>query len=73
MSLFKSHLLFADFFMQAPLLLLEFVDFNEYKNYPKTVAWCNKMKQLPYHAEVNKQELEKVNEMIQNALKSQQS
>ena len=59
--------------MQAPLLLLQLVDFDEYKNYPKTMAWCDKMKQLPYYAEVNKQGLEKLNEMYQNALKSERS
>ena len=59
--------------MQAPLLILEFSDFDEYKNYPKTMAWHNCLKQLPYFAEVNKEGLEKLKKMFQNALKLQQS
>ena len=59
--------------MLAPLLLLEFVDFDGYKNYPKTKGWYTRIKQLPYLAEANKEGIEKLHEMYKNALKVQQN
>ena len=54
--------------MMSPLLLLDFPGFTEYEKYPKTVAWLNKMKALPYFEECNREGIDVFKNLYQEAL-----
>ena len=41
--------------MLSPLLILDFTNFKDYTNYPKTTAWMKTMKDLPYFEESHKE------------------
>jgi len=55
--------------MMSPLLMLNLPGFTEYENYPKTVAWLNRMKALPYYEECNKEGLESFKILYDEAVK----
>jgi len=55
--------------MMSPLLMLDLPGFTEYENYPKTVAWLNRMKALPYFEECNREGIDSFKGMYVEAVK----
>ena len=55
--------------MLSSVLVLELPGFNDFAKYPKTVAWMEKMKALPYYDECNKEAINSFKQLYQGALK----
>ena len=52
--------------MMSPILMLSLPGYSDYEAFPKTAAWLEKMKTLPYYKEVNEEGLQ----MLTNWYKS---
>ena len=54
--------------MASPILLLDFVEFSDFKNYPNMVTWLKKIQHLPYYEECNLEGINALKTMYCNAL-----
>nr|CAB3251258.1 glutathione S-transferase 1-1-like [Phallusia mammillata] len=60
-----DHVTIADFFLSSPMSMLEIAGFDIAPEFPKTAAWLDKIKALPYFDECNKKGLETMTKMYE--------
>ncbi|XP_039256503.2 glutathione S-transferase D7-like [Styela clava] len=65
----SNNITIADFFYYMSISFLFIIDFNNFDDYPKFVAWTKKMEKLPYYNETCGEPIKQFREKYQTALK----